>query len=386
MQTGNNDFQKRANMALVMETILKSEEISRAELSRKLGLIRSTVSNLVQELLNLDVVEERSLSDSTGKGGRKAILLGIKGKTGAVAGVEIIRREYRLVIVDLTGEVLVRDDQVFDSDELSFATLFSHVADKIEEHIEKLGVKLIGVSLGLPGVIDARSGIIINSGEHQLKDFNFVDRFASRFDVPVLIENDARSCAWGELWKTNSSELNTFCYFFLRTKNPYYDCGAGIGLGVVVDGKIHYGAHYLSGEIARANRRRINERYIELFSLLNDESISLEQIKEDFVDVRDDFFNIISLLDPAKIILGDELQQYTDLFQQLFSEEFGADDPEAKRLGLIPTIKDCDIVPTTLGKFEVPLGAAFYFLKKLYSIPQVGKQQGYAKITWGDLF
>lgn len=378
MQTGNNYFQKQANMALVMENIYKHKEISRAGLSRELGLIRSTVSNLVQELLNLDVIEELSYSESSSKGGRKAILLGVKKNAGIVVGVEMSGKNFQYSFVNIRGEVVFKKCVEFSADpgEAGFIMYFKTIISEVEKQSKKKGLSVIGMSLGIPGIVDSFRGVIISSEQLKLDGFNFKEKLSVLVNYPVLIENDARSCAWGELWLNPNRKC--FYYLLLRKRDFSKSQGIGLGIGVVVDGKVHHGANFLSGEFSHAYHREINDRYREMFSeIFNSSNITVDKLREKYLDVVHDFLNMVSIMDPEIIYAGAELADFTDTIDKLFSINNSLE-PEYQ--------KSWKISASTLGEFEVSLGAAFIFLKKLYSIPQVGQKDEYSEISWDSIF
>lgn len=389
MQTGNNEFQKRANMVLVAECIYKNGEISRAAIAKELGLFRSTVSNLVQQLLQLGVVEERTYSTSTEKGGRKGLLLGIRGKAGVIAGVELEKNGFNYVLIDIAGRTVAKGE-LENIENSGFSDMFYKTAGFVSEKAVSLAVPLLGISIGMSGIIDAKKGEVIRSGIFSLRKFDFVQEIAAKFDFPVLIENDARACAWGELWENR--EVNTFCYLYYRLSECWGSVVPGFSFGVVVDRIVHAGANSISGELFQTHRIYINRRYRDMFlTILDGGESSVRKIKEDFPDVVYDLQNMISFLDPDTIFIGNQLKSKIDLFSELFKLDFGIDqdEPEMKKFGDSSSYhfkSDYSVVSSSLKDFEVARGAACCFLKKLYSVPQIGKIEGYAKIGWEDLF
>lgn len=376
MQTGNNDFQKKANLALVVNTIFKNVEISRAGLSKELGLIRSTVSNLVQILSDLGVVEELNYSDSTSKGGRKGKLLGINGSLGVVAGVEASLYTFRFVLVNIRGELVYSSNRIRYEKKHNFKDFFLEIVNTVIKTAQRQDYNLIGISAGLSGIINSVDGLIIRSSEYGLKSFNFVSEIANKFEFPIIIENDSRSCAWGHLWE--NPESNTFYYLYSRAPEPGKTKSPGLGLGIVVDGKVHRGTHYSSGEFYTTNRELMNNRYEEMFErILTRELKTSEEVNREYEDVLSNLKSLVAVLDPEAIVVGAGWSDCFDLFKKSLLHSVGKENYQ---------IFNCNIIPSSLGELEVALGAAYTFLKKLYSIPQVGIKVEYARISWEELF
>src|SRR3954462_1393957 len=107
-KTGNLDLIKNLNRSLVLETIRNEQPISRAMVAKKLGLSRSTVTLMVNDLLAKKFVVELGLGDSLG-GGRKGIELGFNPKSGFGIGVDIGRTKMMVVITDLDGEIVINE-------------------------------------------------------------------------------------------------------------------------------------------------------------------------------------------------------------------------------------------------------------------------------------
>ncbi|MBN2618012.1 MAG: MarR family transcriptional regulator, partial [Spirochaetales bacterium] len=102
----NKIYQKNANVSLVMQTIRVKKEISRIEISRELGLDRSTITNIVTKLIENNLLIEKSEGVSESKGGRKPVLLGINPEFGVILGLELQVNIYRATLLTVDGFIL----------------------------------------------------------------------------------------------------------------------------------------------------------------------------------------------------------------------------------------------------------------------------------------
>jgi glucokinase len=106
---------------------------------------------------------------------------------------------------------------------------------------KKAGSKLIGVGVGVPGIIDLRSGTLRESpnlpGWH---DYPVREEIERRLGTHVILENDANAAALGEKWLGAGREVDGLCMMTL---------GTGVGGGIVLDGRIWHGMTGMAGEL-----------------------------------------------------------------------------------------------------------------------------------------
>jgi predicted ArsR family transcriptional regulator len=104
----NQHTQRIHNRSLVLETVRRSAPISRVELSRSLGLKKSTISSIVAELVHHGLLVQSEQGVSTSAGGRKPVYLTLNDGYCAFLGIELQPTKYRAVALDLAGKVLYK--------------------------------------------------------------------------------------------------------------------------------------------------------------------------------------------------------------------------------------------------------------------------------------
>ena len=121
----------------------------------------------------------------------------------------------------------------------------SNLDDFIEAIVDlyKKHEDVLGIAMSAPGRIDANRGYMFTGGalSHFIMECPLADLIQEKVGVPVTIDNDAKCAASAELWK--GSLQNVSCGMVLTI-------GTGIGGGVVVDGKVHRGFNFASGEVS----------------------------------------------------------------------------------------------------------------------------------------
>ena len=95
--------------------------------------------------------------------------------------------------------------------------------------------------MAVPGLVDAAAGRVLTAGNLDgWVDLPLADQLAARCAVPVAIEHDANAAALGERWRGAARNLEKFAFVAL---------GTGIGVGIVIDGRVYRGAHHAAGEL-----------------------------------------------------------------------------------------------------------------------------------------
>lgn len=318
-RTGSLDLIKKINRNLVLDMIRSEKKISRALVAKKLGLSRSTVTSIVNELIKKKFVVETGLGDSTKEGGRRGIELGFNPKSGYGIGVDIGRTRTLIVLTDLDGEIEYKE-------ECKTTATAEETLDLIQAFIQKSGIekdRILGMGIGLPGIVDSREGLILDVPALNWGNINLVEKAKNDFPFPVYVNNDVNFAALGERWL--GSEGMTDNMFFIAI-------GTGVGGAIIANGELIEGYRYSAGEINRfidredlARNRRNGpgemgafEQQISAFALERS-GISPEELfarytraEPEAVRIIDGFVqylsitiaNIVSLLNPQRVIIG----------------------------------------------------------------------------------
>jgi predicted NBD/HSP70 family sugar kinase len=224
----------------LLKLIREGEGSTRADLAKRTGLARSTITQRLDQLQRLGLLKEVGGSESTG--GRPPMLLAFNEDAGLVLAADLGATHSRLAVTNLGGEVLAED-----RGEIEIATGPDAVLDWVEERFSQLLKKcsrqrteVAGIGIGLPGPVEHSTGLPRNPPIMPGWDgFPVPERFADRYGVPVLVDNDVNIMALGEHW-TDWREVENL--LFVKV-------GTGIGCGIVIDRAIHRGADGAAGDI-----------------------------------------------------------------------------------------------------------------------------------------
>lgn len=243
-RTGDQTLVREINLALIMQRLLEHVSLSRAALADVTGLNKSTVSSLVQELIDRRLLHEVGLSSSGV--GRPSMLLELNPRAGYIVSCELGVDFISVACADFAARVIWRhneDTRHITSQQaiLDFTLmLLQQAADRARASCDGCG-PLLGVALGVPGLVERESGTLLFAPNLKWRDVPLRSYLSRAFgeSVPVYVDNEANMAALGE-------------YFFGPAKgyNEVLFISAGVGLGgaVVRNGQVHRGTTGFASE------------------------------------------------------------------------------------------------------------------------------------------
>jgi len=211
------------------------ERLSRNDISWSTGLSNPTVSTVLQEFSDLRLVTE--VGHSSARGGRPAQLVRFNPQARSVFSVDLAEHGTRALLVDLGGTVLEREDgPVFGEDDTEdlFAWLAALHGRWAQQH------EIGRVAVSLPGVVEHGRGMVFLAPALGWHNYPLADRLERQLGLPVTLENDVNALALGEM-RFGGFEAETSALFLTIT--------TGVGMGMVLDGKVFRGSHHAAGEV-----------------------------------------------------------------------------------------------------------------------------------------
>jgi predicted NBD/HSP70 family sugar kinase len=231
---------KRLNEREVLETIRAGAPISRAEISRRAGISKPTVSLALQSLLQSGLVREAERGpDGPGYG---AVYFEPVPEAALVLGLDLGARFVRGAICDLVGQVRARQDvELGVADAAGAVEAISRLRATLLETAGLEADLVDSVVVGVPGVVEPETGVLrLAENVADLEGRRFADELQDDLDLPVTLENDINLAALGEQWQGVARGVDDFVFLSV---------GTGMGAGVVLGGELHRGRHGAAGEI-----------------------------------------------------------------------------------------------------------------------------------------
>ena len=233
---------RRANLGVVLRHVASQGPCSRARIAAQTGLTRGTVSSLVSELVELELLRDSGEDGRDGSVGRPAQPVELADVSVAV-GLEISVDSLEVSVEDLTGRVRY-ERRVFVDNRLSasgpvldrLARMALHAIDEVERD----GLRIVGIAVAVPGLVELDSGTLLRAPNLGWTRLAIVDELRDRLpDVPIRVENEANLAALAEHWQGAARNVRNFICVFGEV---------GVGAGIVVDGELYRGAHGFGGE------------------------------------------------------------------------------------------------------------------------------------------
>ncbi len=310
------------NSSRIIHRLWIEDELSRAELALRLGLNRSSVSNIVVDLMQRGIVRENETIDPGPKGGRRAIGITLNKEYFHVIGIEIRSDSYTALSVDLEGNVLFSETQPKGFTAKTFKEEMLSFIESLTQRLEYMGRDLLGVGIGFSGIVDAEKQVIIRSVSLDFQEpFDFSTEIASAFPFPVFLENDANCGAWGEVIFQRKRKLRNFLFVLIEFWKAY-DVQTGlarptVGLGFGFDGKIHRGSNNQAGEFKSVlNRDRYSSEQVVV-----DRTISVTENREALLaylgEVCENLAFLINTLDIAHVFIGGNVETIEDIMPDM---------------------------------------------------------------------
>jgi predicted NBD/HSP70 family sugar kinase len=225
------------NDRAALELLLAKGPLTRAQLGELTGLSKVTASQLVERL------EERGLVTRVGElaGGRgpNAQMYAVVPATAYVVGVEVGPQHVVAAAVDITGRISGRIDMSIEDADDPVRVVHAAVVEAAEAAKAPVS-RVRRVVLGTPGLVDPSTGEISFAWDLPKWHRGLLGALRADLDRPVVFENDVNLAAIAELHTGAATGVSDFVLVWI---------GRGVGLAVVLGGRLHRGATGAAGEI-----------------------------------------------------------------------------------------------------------------------------------------
>jgi predicted NBD/HSP70 family sugar kinase len=239
---------RRHNLAALVGHVHRYGPTSRAELTQTLGLNRSTIGVLVDDLVARGLVTERS--DSTRRTpGRPSYLVTVRSDTVVVLSVVLGVDSVTVATVSLGGEIAAEEQLGLTTEEdRTFDRVVTTIARSAKQRIAALpaGTTVAGMGVAVPGIVRRQDGLVHFAPNLGWRDVPLGARLRTRvrgrlgLDLPVTCRNDAGLGALAEHARGIGSGVANLVYLHAEV---------GVGGGIVADGSLLEGAAGYGGEV-----------------------------------------------------------------------------------------------------------------------------------------
>ncbi|MDD4289050.1 MAG: ROK family transcriptional regulator [Candidatus Caldatribacteriota bacterium] len=378
---GNSITMKKWNLSRIFKTIYQQGPISRIKLTEITGCSPGTVSNHVKTLIKKGFVVETNKGISSG--GRKPVKLIINPNKAYIFSIEIEVNRIKIVMFDLKVKpvemIIIPIKHKGD-----YLRTFEHVFYEMDNMIKRKNLRLedfLGIGVAVPGLIDKIKGVLEFAPNLGWKDVSISKIFKEKYDLPVILNNEAKAAAIGERGS----------YYPQVNNMVFVSINEGIGCGLYINGSLYRGASGNAGEFGHitintngtkchcgnrgcweiyASENYIVNRYLELsvnkkklskeeIYILgkNDDKTALKIFQEIGRNIGVGLVNIINGLSPELLVIGGGIVEIKDyIYEEIIKK--------LEESCLSVSCKKTDIKFSKLGNMAAVYGMADLIINK----------------------
>ncbi len=268
-EKADSELVRRQNRRVVLNALRQHGPLARIELGRTTGLSPASITSIASQLISEHILEELEpsfpLAAST-KRGRPIVRLGITSSAAQVLAVNISIDAVRLAIADFNGKILHRTEIHIPTYSATAAGYGADVTNAIETFLLETASSpraIARIGIAIQGLADDKAGTLVWSPAFSAKNIPLTEPITKRFGIPCLLANDANMIAEGILSDAPAK---------IRGATATIFTGYGVGMGLIIDGKVYHGAtggasefghmnHIPHGAPCRCGRRGCIEAY-----------------------------------------------------------------------------------------------------------------------------
>jgi predicted NBD/HSP70 family sugar kinase/biotin operon repressor len=230
---------RTANRAAVLRLLRRHRQLSRAELARRTSLSEASVSRIIAELMDQGLLVD--LGNGPGTGGRPGARLELNEDRFQAIGVDIQNWETQVALGTATGKIL-RTER-FRTPQSPAETL-DRIAASVAGITGSLTEPPVGIGVSTRGLVDSRHGVAELGSNPAWVHVEIGAYLTGLTNLPVFVENNVRAAAVAEYVNGNTDVQGAHCLLFVLV-------GEGVGMAIVLDGKVHHGPNMAAGEIGQ---------------------------------------------------------------------------------------------------------------------------------------
>ena len=230
---------RTANRAAILRLLRRHRQLSRAELARRTSLSEASVSRIIAELMSQGLLLD--LGSGPGTGGRPGVRLELNEERFQSIGVDIQNWETQIVLGTATGRIL-RTER-FRTPPGPAETL-ERIAVSVSDIAASSAEPPLGIGVSTRGLVDSGHGVTELGSNPAWVHVEISEYLGRLTGLPIFVENNVRAAAVAEYAHGSTDVQGAHCLLFVLV-------GEGVGMAIVLDGKVHRGPHMAAGEIGQ---------------------------------------------------------------------------------------------------------------------------------------
>jgi predicted NBD/HSP70 family sugar kinase len=224
------------NESLVLRAVYDYAPLSRADIARLTGLTRTTVSEVVGDLLEDGLVRE--IGRGRSRGGKAPILLEVIDDARYVVGLDLGEQRFVGALVNLRGAI--RLNRAIDVANLDGDEALAAVYRLVDDLLAASPRPPLGIGVGTPGLVESTTGTIRWAVNLDWQDLALGALLRDRYGLPVRVVNDSQAAAYAEYLFVDGPRVPNLVAIKV---------GRGIGAGIILGGELFQGDGFGAGEV-----------------------------------------------------------------------------------------------------------------------------------------
>jgi predicted NBD/HSP70 family sugar kinase len=231
---------RRVNRSAVLRPLFLEGPLNRVVLAQLTGLSSASVTNVIGDLLEEELVVQVGTEESDG--GRPRVLLRVNPDFGVVIGVDVGETGIRVEGFDLAMQEVAGASVGVHPQEHDAAVVVEHVAAAVQElrvGFEQEGRRILGVGVAVPGVVEHDRETHVHAPSIGWKAVALGSLLRERIELPLFVENGAKTLGQAEMWLGAGRGARHAVVTLW---------GTGVGAAIFADGTLYRGAASSAGE------------------------------------------------------------------------------------------------------------------------------------------
>ena len=398
--TAENKIDPQITLSLkdsILRLIWREHKISRAEISRQLDLSRSTVTEIIKDLLPTGLVAEVGSGESSG--GRKPIMLQFQDDAKVILGIDIGATHVSVAMTNLRGKLLLWKEKDYPVRENPEGThnLIDELCNECFSTLRQGSKMLLSIGVSVPSPVDPiRPEYLSETIIPAWHGKSGLERLREKYHVPVYLDNDANLGALAEHWWGAGKNVNDLIFIKISS---------GVGAGYIFGGKLYRGSKGIAGEMGHRpidpNGRlcgcglrgclatvisawALKERIETLSNLypgspllngrpsildienaaLDNDPLAIQIVSEATTFLTNAITSLVNLLNPDMIIIGGSLSRLGELVVNPIQKKIDAS-------ALVSNVSKTKLVTSALGSKGIAIGAATLAIEQAFIYPKI---------------
>ena len=266
----------------VFEQVRANGQMPRMDVARALNISPGSVTTITSDLIARGLLQEVEDSQRGPSRGRPPIALRVAPLSRFVVGMKLSDERHTAVLLDLAGNIVAGAHQTSGALRQSNEEILADVNTLMGKLLQKAGRApddISAVGIGLPGLVDACTGVVRWSPVMTETDTPLRDQLAAMLGLPVSLDNDTNLLTLAELWFGAGRGISNFAVVTIER---------GVGMGLVLNNRLFRGAlgpgmelgHtkvQLDGALCRCGQRGCLEAYVADYALIREAGTALDR-------------------------------------------------------------------------------------------------------------